>query len=200
MHIRDASARRTVASQTPTHGSPNEDHRNTGVAIVVSPYQFLQRATSTTRITHAVSILGDSDRLDWPNFGPVETLRLRFDDIHAPARGWIPPSPEHIAELVAFGQRWAGSGSIVIHCRAGSSRSPAAAMIIAAVLGGAVSDGLVRRVAAAKTYYRPHRGMLALADRMLNRRPLLSELVQSLSLSAPADPWGPAWIPLAEPT
>jgi len=42
--------------------------------------------------------------------------------------------------------------------------------------------------------------MLALADRMLNRRPLLSELVQSLSLSASTDTWEPAWIPLEEPT
>jgi predicted protein tyrosine phosphatase len=169
-------------------------------SIIVSPYQFLQRATSRTRVTHAVSILGEGDRLDWPNFGPVATLRLRFDDIHAPARGWVPPQPEHITELIEFGRLWAGSGPILIHCRAGSSRSPAAAIIVAAVLGSPASDDLVRRVATAKAYYRPHRGMLALADRMLNRRPLLSELVQSLSLSASTDTWGPAWIPLEEPT
>jgi len=168
--------------------------------IVVSPYQFLQRATSTTRVTHAVSILGDSDRLDWPNFGVVESLRLRFDDIHAPARGWVPPQPEHITELIEFGQRWAGSGSIVIHCRAGSSRSPAAAMILAAVLTGPMSDDLVQRVASAKTYYRPHKGMLALADRILKRRTSLIELVQSLSRPATTDIWGPASIPLPEPT
>lgn len=169
-------------------------------AIVVSPYQFLQRATSTTRVTHAVSILGDSDRLDWPNFGLVETLRLRFDDIHAPARGWVPPGPEHITELIEFGQRWAGLGSIVVHCRAGTSRSPAAAMILAAVLAGPISDDLVRRVATAKTYYRPHKGMLALADRLLKRPTSLIELVQALSQRASTDMWGPASIPLPEPT
>lgn len=102
MYMREAATRRTVASQTPTPPSPNEDHRNTGTAIVVSPYQFLRRATSTPRITHAVSILGDSDRLDWPNFGPVETLRLRFDDIHAPAVVVMGPIAAILARNLGF--------------------------------------------------------------------------------------------------
>jgi predicted protein tyrosine phosphatase len=108
------------------------------------------------------------------------------------------PLAEHIAELVAFGQRWAGLGSIVVHCRAGTSRSPAAAMILAAVLPGPKSDDLVRRVATAKTYYRPHRGMLALADRILKRRTPLIELLRSISTPAVMDTWGPASIPLAD--
>jgi predicted protein tyrosine phosphatase len=165
-------------------------------AIIVAPYQFLQRVTSTEEVSHAVSILGDSDRLEWPNFPGVETLRLRFDDIHAPVRGWVPPSHEHVAKLIEFGRRWAGSGSIVIHCRAASSRSPAAAMIVAAVLAGPDSDDLVRRVAAAKSYHRPHNGMLALADRILKRRSSLVELAQPQSRSGSTDTWGPAWIPL----
>jgi predicted protein tyrosine phosphatase len=175
--------------------------RSSTPSIVVSPYQFVQRAASSTaRVTHAVSILGDSDRLDWPNFGRIEALRLRFDDIHAPARGWIPPGLGHITELISFGRRWAAtSGSIVVHCRAGAARSPAAAIILAAVLSGPASDELVHRVAVARSYYRPHRGMLMLADRILDRRTSLIGLVQSLPPPVSTDAWSPAWITLTDP-
>ena len=105
-------------------------------------------------------MLGDSDRLDWPDFGSTPTLRLRLEDIYAPSRGWSPPSPEHISELIEFARGWNGIGALLVHCRAGSSRSPAAGMIAAAALGRADSPALAMRVRIAKAYFRPSETML----------------------------------------
>jgi predicted protein tyrosine phosphatase len=164
--------------------------------LVVSPYQFLQQALAATVISHAVSLLGESDRLGWPYFGPIPTLQLRFDDIYAPTRGWVAPTHEHIRALIEFGRDWSGNGSMLVHCRAGSSRSPAAAMILAAALERPETDDLVLRVATAKAYFKPHRGMLALADRLLQRRSLLVDLVGSGPALTRIDEWGPVVVPL----
>jgi predicted protein tyrosine phosphatase len=169
-------------------------------SIVITPYQFLSQTIQVAVPGHAVSILGDSDRLEWPDLGAIPTLRLRFDDIHAPARGWIPPGYAHIAQLIDFGQRWKGLGTVLVHCRAGSSRSPAAAIILAAILNHGHCDDLVRRVATARAYFRPHVGMLALADRMLQRRSSLVDLVRSLPRPVRTDVWGAIAVPLELPT
>jgi len=80
---------------------------------------------------------------------------------------------------------------MLVHCRAGSSRSPAAAMILAAVLERPETDDLVLRVATAKAYFKPHMGMLALADRLLHRRALLVDLLRSVPSLTRIDEWGP---------
>src|SRR5690348_3785953 len=119
-------------------------------SIVIAPYAFLSEVKSLKHLAHAVSILGDSDGLPWPDFGLIPTLRLRADDIHAPATGMIAPAESHIRELIEFGRRWNGEGCIACHCKAGTSRSVAAAAILAAVLNSPESEALVRRVLTAK--------------------------------------------------
>ena len=64
-------------------------------------------------------------------------------------------------------------------------------MILAAVLERPETDDLVLRVATAKAYFKPHMGMLALADRLLHRRALLVDLVRSVPFLTRIDEWGP---------
>ena len=49
-------------------------------AIVLSPYMHLAKALDQTDITHVVSILGQTDKLQWPDVGSRRVLRLQFDD------------------------------------------------------------------------------------------------------------------------
>ncbi len=165
--------------------------------IIISPYPHLRQVLAQPHITHVVSILGQSDKLAWPETGARETLRLAFDDTYNSSAAWIAPARGHVVELIEFSRSWHRSGgSICIHCRAGSSRSPAAALVVAAALNGSVSNLLVERIATAKSYFRPHKGMLALADAELNCKFSLVALVRSLPPGRPMDTWGPAIIPV----
>jgi predicted protein tyrosine phosphatase len=59
---------------------------------------------------------------------------LAFEDTNESSESFVAPIREQIADLIEFARRWNGAGTLLIHCRAGSSRSPAAAMIAAAAL------------------------------------------------------------------
>jgi predicted protein tyrosine phosphatase len=60
------------------------------------------------------------------------------------------------------------SGTLLIHCEAGVSRSTATALIIHACwLGAGREDEAMRRVIAQRPYAIPNRRMVALADRFL---------------------------------
>jgi predicted protein tyrosine phosphatase len=165
-------------------------------AIVVSPYMHVAQALNESSISHVVSILGPSDIIDWPNVGARRVLRLQFDDVSYSSGKLIAPTSEQIAELVEFARNWNGSTSILVHCRAGSSRSPAAAMIIAAALEQSDLAALVRRIGHAKAYFRPNTKMLSIADSILALTPSLVELVSSMPSLDRIDNWGAIRIPL----
>jgi predicted protein tyrosine phosphatase len=165
--------------------------------LVVAPYYHLADALKETDVTHVVSILGRADRLDWPSVGTRVALRLEFDDIGYSSGDLVAPTREQIAELIEFARGWNSSGSILFHCRAGSSRSPAAAMIAAASLGRSDSTSLAMRVRMARTYFRPNETMLKLADSLLSPSPGLADLARSVPVPTRIDPWGPIRIPLS---
>ena len=79
--------------------------------------------------------MGHADKLPWPDIGDHETrLRLECDDIQVQCAGFVVPTAAQIETLISFLKRWNGDGSLMIHCKAGSSRSPAAALIAACIL------------------------------------------------------------------
>lgn len=132
--------------------------------IVISAYTHLAGVARTVKIAAAVSILGNEDRLDWPSFAPRPTLRLKFDDTWGDSTVSTAPKASHIRELIDFCRSWDGRDVLLFHCRAGSSRSPAAAMIAAVALG---RDDLVSKIASARSYFRPNRKMLHLGEELL---------------------------------
>lgn len=133
-------------------------------AMVVAPYRWIGPALLNHNATHVISILGDTDRLPWPLFEEPKVLRLSFDDTYLSTKFAAGPTPSQIRSLIDFAKEWGGRSSIVIHCRAGASRSPAAALIAAAAIG---RRDLFSRILNAKTYFHPNRRMLELAARML---------------------------------
>lgn len=70
------------------------------------------------------------------------------------------------------------TGKVLIHCEAGVSRSPAAALIIYAyLLGPGREREAMRRVLAQRPVAIPNRRMVQLADRMLDRGGRLLEVL-----------------------
>lgn len=165
-------------------------------AIIVSPYQHVATIVERITLTHVISILGESDQLEWPPVGACKVLRLKFDDIVYSSQRFIAPNRDQIADLIEFARDWNGIGTLLVHCRAGSSRSPAAAMIAAAALGRPDTRALVFRVRTAKAYFRPNETMLKLADALLTPCPNLVGLARSIPVPTQTDPWGPVMIPL----
>ena len=103
--------------------------------IYVTSYWQLEEHAFQKKPEWLVSILGPNDRLPWPvNGNPGNRLRVECDDIQYPCSGFVVPTTEHVESLIAFLKRWNGKGSMMIHCKAGTSRSPAAALIALRIL------------------------------------------------------------------
>jgi predicted protein tyrosine phosphatase len=153
-------------------------------------YEVIQQADAV------ISVLGKSDKLLFPHVGSRVVLRLALDDLSCSSENLFAPNRKRIADLIEFARRWNGAGTLLVHCRAGSSRSPAAAMIAAAALGRPNSAELALRIRAGKAYFRPNEAMLKLADNLLGPAPGLVNLARSVPVPTQMDPWGPVRIPL----
>ena len=71
---------------------------------------------------------------------------LSFDDITAPIDNWIVPEEHHIRSALVFARQWE-QPSLLIHCHAGMSRSPAIALaIIADWLGKGDDTAAIREL------------------------------------------------------
>ncbi len=161
--------------------------------IIISPYQRVAEVLTRQRIGHVVSILGRSDRLPWPSTGALEALRLEFDDTILASPTRVAPTGDQIQSLIDFATDWGGTSNLLLHCRAASSRSPAAAAIAVAAIGRV---DLVERVLAAKTYHRPNPRMLELADCLIVPCPRLAERARAIQRPDGNSDWAPVAIPL----
>ena len=103
--------------------------------IYVTSYWQLEADFSLLQPDWLISILGPADQLPWPELGsPHRRLRIECDDIQYPSSGYIAPTADHVEALIDFLRQWNGQGDLIIHCKAGTSRSPAAALIALAML------------------------------------------------------------------
>jgi predicted protein tyrosine phosphatase len=85
-------------------------------------------------VTHAISILGPNAPVppELVGFAPHRRLILRFHDVIEPLSDEIPPTRDDVARLLEFGQKVnkTPDAHLLVHCRAGVSRSTAAAALI----------------------------------------------------------------------
>ena len=90
--------------------------------------------------SHILSVLGGISPFPEtpPGVDPANHLKLTLADIVTPEEGMTAPAPGHVAEIIAFGRRWAkqsgGQRPLLVHCFAGISRSTASALMIACAL------------------------------------------------------------------
>lgn len=138
--------------------------------ITVCGLDDMPMLAATRRPTYLVSLLAPSYQPRTPScVEPRHHLRVEIDDVDRPEDGYIVPARSHVEQLIAFLRECQPDHLILIHCLAGISRSPAAALIALAL----ENPGREREAAAilrrAAPHVDPNRLVLALADDALAR-------------------------------
>ncbi len=154
----------------------------------------LYETVEGTGARHVVTLLKDTDRVQWPQgLAPPNHLMLGMDDIVEPMDGYIPPADEHIGRLIEFVHRWDRAKPLVVHCYAGISRSTAGAYVAACALNPGRSElaiaQAIRRASATAT---PNARFVALADRALGRGGRMSDAIEQIGrgvMAYEADPF-----------
>jgi predicted protein tyrosine phosphatase len=119
-------------------------------------------------------------------------LRLVFHDIHEAIEGYIVPAAEHVRELIGFMRAAGREGPMLIHCRAGISRSTAAAFIAACIAHPDRDEhDLAVALRRASPLARPNETLVELADRELGRRGKMSAAIAGTGRGLP-------WIEVSE--
>lgn len=139
-------------------------------------------------VTHFVSLI-DPDEIQTPITLPKttqESLMLSFHDLDdiemniSKFQRYVPPLPEHVERLVAFGKRLGPlpDWGLLTHCEAGISRSSAAAitLLVSAGYHPAQAFGIVRQVCPMML---PNRRILRLADEFLNTDGLMHRMADN---------------------
>ena len=139
--------------------------------ILVTPLSYIDQAITRYRPSHMMTLLSPEHMIETPKgIDATRHLRLGLNDIADASGGDVPPSEDHVEQIIAFGRRWDAKAPMLVHCWAGVSRSTAAAYIVLCDKLGksseyAIAAGL--RARAAHAY--PNPLMVAHADKLLKR-------------------------------
>ncbi|MER2198209.1 tyrosine phosphatase family protein [Methylobacterium brachiatum] len=134
-------------------------------------------------VTHVLSLLdpGTPEPEAFGTYGAHARTTLHFHDCLGPGDGLVPPEPEHVAAILAFGRDLDGAGHLLVHCHYGLSRSTAALLMLFAQAEPETSaDALVARLHGVREPAWPNARMIGFADAMLGREGRLSEAVRQL--------------------
>jgi predicted protein tyrosine phosphatase len=138
-------------------------------------------------VTHVLSIL-DPDHPDpeaFEAYDPHHRTILRFHDIINPIEGMILPRPEHVEEVLRFGDEVAAGGAeraeghLLVHCHMGVSRSTAAMLTLLAQTNPEENeDRLFERLTAIRPQAWPNSLMVSFADELLSRNGRLTDALR----------------------
>lgn len=142
---------------------------------------------ATRKVTHVLSLLDPG----WPEIGAFDAYDdhhrrvMHFHDIIDPAEGKIMPTPEDVAEILAFGEELAASrdareeGHLLVHCHMGVSRSTAAMLsLLAQVHAEESEERLFERLREIRPRAWPNSVMVGFADEQLDRGGRLVEALK----------------------
>lgn len=155
-------------------------------SIVVCPLDALDAVIAQHHPAHVISI-GSPDAkppaLDVPHHAIV-THHDVVDETH-PRADLVHPAPEHARAVVDAALAWDRAAPLVIHCRFGVSRSPAAAVIALAALNPKRDEAeIARALRRAAPFAKPNIRLVAAADGVLERGGRLVAAVRAVGRGA----------------
>lgn len=117
----------------------------------------------------------------------VPATVLRFNDITEPRPGFISPSAEMIRTIITLGQELPAEATLLVHCFAGVSRSPAAAYVLACAASVSGDEApIAQRLRMASPKATPNALMVSLADQILQRGGAMSAAIAAIGRGADA--------------
>jgi predicted protein tyrosine phosphatase len=138
--------------------------------IIVCGVDHMPRAVAALGPKYVVSLLPpDQQPPTPPTIAPAHHHRVEIHDVTGPMGDAIVPTREHVATLVEFLRRCDPDAAVLIHCAAGISRSPAAALIALALDHPGREDEAGRVLRSVAPHTMPNSLLLALADEVLGR-------------------------------
>jgi predicted protein tyrosine phosphatase len=153
--------------------------------IYICSLESMERNVRELRPRHLVSVLQEDEQPPTPpEISRERHFRLEIDDITQPAPGLVVPQPDHIESLIHFLSSCDRDSSILFHCIAGLSRSPAAALIALVLHAEGREDEAARILRRAAPHVFPNRRMIELADGLLGRG---GRLVAALDAMEPGE-------------
>lgn len=118
-----------------------------------------------------------------PQLRASDHLRVLVDDIDRPHGSLSEPALAHIQQLISFLRASPPRASIVIHCLAGVSRSPAAALVALALDAPGRESEAAAVLRRAAPFVNPNRLIVQLADTALLRKGALVAALESMGES-----------------
>lgn len=157
------------------------------VMILVCPLSMVEEMVARHEPGRVVSLL--DPEYEFPDLGPSYAgrhLRLGFHDVAIPAESDIAPSADHVHRLLRFVGELGPGENLLIHCRAGISRSTAAAFIAACWLYPDVPEyDLAVALRRAAPFARPNQLLVAVADEVMARDGRMIEAIASTGRNLP---------------
>jgi predicted protein tyrosine phosphatase len=117
-----------------------------------------------------ISLLPERDQPPTPpRMLPADHLRVLVDDLDHYSEGMSTPAHAHVVQLLSFLRASPPQTSVLIHCLAGVSRSPAAALIALALEAPGREHEAARVLREAAPFVNPNRLIVQLADVAMKR-------------------------------
>ena len=136
----------------------------------VCSLEEMPQMAESLRPGRLISLLPAIDQPPTPAYvHPSDHLRVLVDDVDYPEEGVSTPACDHIAQLLAFLRETPRETSLLIHCLAGVSRSPAAALIALVLEAPGRELEAARVLRAAGPFVSPNHLIVELADAALKR-------------------------------
>ena len=99
--------------------------------ILVTPLSAVEDTIRRYRPSHMVTLLSPEHMIETPaGIDAARHLRVGMNDVSDVEAADVPPSAQHVAQLLDFSRQWTADAPLLVHCWAGISRSTAAAYIV----------------------------------------------------------------------
>jgi predicted protein tyrosine phosphatase len=150
--------------------------------ILVTPLSAVEDTIRRYRPSHMMTLLSPEHMIETPaGIAPAQHLRLGVNDVSEVEAADVPPSEQHVAQILAFARGWPADAPMLVHCWAGVSRSMAAAYIVLCDRFGPGSELQIAQALRFRAAHAcPNSLLVRFADRALGREGRMSHAINMI--------------------